>query len=331
MAHNDLLERIKRLDVQTIGKMSPESIARLTHNFDELLVRNMLYTATTNYEQRKVIKKIKEAYKSWKKVTEMLWGSLPQLEVYPEFMEELQTDIECGLVITEKGSFEEDLGSPKLKLSLISSNAVPMKATESVQTNDPEVLLAKIRELEKHLAEANDINAQQTTHIKELNEQVNEMKLKLAESSGEQVWIDWLDWDVFHPSINAEKVYNVIDQKATPELGEKAKCYAFFRVMKEIKWLRKNAAQKDVLKWWSAHFGCEWHSDNQLKFTELPDAITQATTTDQWKDTGGNNNMYYYNFAQDLKKAFVWNKGRGQYETKHQFVKEGCLPPEKCK
>ena len=101
--------------------------------------------------------------------------------------------------------------------------------------------------------------------------------------------------------------------------------------MKEIKWLKKDAAQKDLLKWWSAHFDCDWHSDNQLKFTELPNAIRNATTTDQWKDCGGNNNEYYYSYAQDLKKAFVWNKGRGQYESKPAFIREGCFAPEKCK
>lgn len=126
MAHEDLLDRIKRLDVQTIRNMSHEVIARLTHNFDEILVKNMLYTATTNYQQRKLIKIIKKAYKSWKKDTDMLWGSMPQLESYPEYMEELQTDIECGLVITEKGVFEEN--RVRLTISLVPSNAVPLKA-----------------------------------------------------------------------------------------------------------------------------------------------------------------------------------------------------------
>ena len=208
----------------------------------------------------------------------------------------------------------------------------------SPQTPETEVLQAKITKLETkitrqegQLVEANNTNAQQATRIKELQAEVEELQKKLIDSSAQHVWIDWLDWDVFHTSIKAEEVYNTIDKLATPELGEKAKCYAFYRVIFEIKWLKKGAAQKDVLKWWSAHFGCEWHSDNQLKFTELPEAITKATTIDQWKNTGGNNNEHYYNYAQDLKKAFAWNNGRGQYETKQQFVKVGCLPPEKCK
>lgn len=181
--------------------------------------------------------------------------------------------------------------------------------------------------------EQQSIIEQQATRIKDLTAELEELKQKIAQTAGDnrQVWIDWLDWDVFHPSIKVEEVYKTIDKNATPELGEKAKCYAFYRVLNEIKWLKKGTAQKDVLKWWSAHFGCEWHSDNQLKFTTLPDAITHATTTDQWKYCGGYNNEYYYNYAYELKKAFAWNKGQGQYETKPQFVKAGCLPPEKCK
>ena len=182
-------------------------------------------------------------------------------------------------------------------------------------------------------SEQQSIIEKQSARIEELEAEVKKLKQKITQTTGDnkQVWIDWLDWDVFHSSIKAEEVYNSIDKIATPELGEKAKCYALYRIMKEIKWLKKDAAQKDLLKWWSAHFDCDWHSDNQLKFTELPNTIRNATTTDQWKDCGGNNNEYYYSYAQDLKKAFVWNKGRGQYETKPQFVKAGCLPPEKCK
>lgn len=252
---------------------------------------------------------------------------------------ELRSEL-TGEPLPEKLPFERKagaLGPPMLPrysqdVSNDYSNNVSgdQQADIDLQTRIEE-LEEQVDHQEKQLIEANSINTQQATRIKELDEQVIELQQKLEENSGEQRWIDWMDWDVFHPSIKAEEVYKTIDTMATPELGEKAKCYALFRVLKEIKWLKKGAAQKDVLKWWSAHFGCEWHSDNQLKFTTLPDAITKATTTDQWKNCGGNNNEYYYNYAQDLKKAFAWNKGQGQYETKPQFVKAGCLPPEKCK
>lgn len=318
--HLHLLDRIRNLSVSIIENMSSDAMAMMTDGFNESLVRNVLYVGKTNDEQRKIIKCIKDNYKCWKKETEMFWGTLPQLEVYPDFILELQMDIECGMVVTVEGSVSEPQTEPFVMPPVLGESLRRLKGlSETVADNNTPNLRAIIKEKGKR--------------IEELEAEVEGLKQKMAQTAGEdnQGWIDWLDWDVFHPSIKAEEVYKTIDKKATPELGEKAKCYAFYRVLKEIKWLKKGAAQKDVLKWWSAHFGCEWYSDNQLKFTNLPDAITQATTTDQWKYCGGNNNEYYYNYAQDLKKAFAWSIGQGQYETKPQFVKDGCLPPEKCK
>ena len=295
-------------------------MAMITDSFNESLVRNVLYVGKTNREQRKIIKCIKDNYKKWKKETDMFWGTLHQLEVYPDFILELQMDIECGMVVTAEGSIPEPQSKPFKTPPVLGESLRKMKLlSETVADDTTPKPRAIVEEKEKR--------------IKELEAEVEELKQKIAQTAGDdnQVWIDWLDWDVFHPSINVEEVYNVIVQKATPELRDKAKCYAFFRVLIEIKWLKKGAAKKDVLKWWSAHFGCEWHSDNQLKFTDLPDAITQATTIDQWMYCGGNNNEDYYNYAQELRKAFAWSKGQGQYETKTQFVKVGCLPPEKCK
>lgn len=318
--HLHLLDRIKNLDLSLIKNMSSDVMVMMTDRFDESLVRNVLYVGKTNSEQRKIINYIKDKYKCWKQDTEILWGTFGNPETYPDFILAMQMDIECGLVITAEGSVPEQHYKPFVSNSIIEESLRQLKGQSDTVADDSNLKLKAIIE-------------EKDKRIEELETEVEELKQQTAKSNGDdnQGWIDWLDWDVFHPSIKAEEVYKTIDKKATPELGEKAKCYAFYRVLKEIKWLKKGAAQKDVLKWWSAHFGCEWYSDNQLKFTNLPDAITQATTTDQWKYCGGNNNEYYYNYAQDLKKAFAWNKGQGQYETKPQFVKAGCLPPEKCK
>ena len=156
MTHEDLLERIKRLNVQLIEEMSPEVMARLTHNFEELLVRNLLYTATTNSEQRKLIKLIKEGYKSWKGDTPIHLGSLSPFIAVPEYMNDLQMDIECGMVITEKGTFSEN--SARLKLSLIPMGAGPLKPLQKKNTDehvtvDTIPLQARIDELEKKNAE----------------------------------------------------------------------------------------------------------------------------------------------------------------------------------
>ena len=247
---------------------------------------------------------------------------------FVNIMNDMEKSLYNGVPVSSKTKDEID----KYMKKTLGVGLDEIEAASVANQDDDEIenLKTKIKDFEEKneaLKTENKQLKQDNYLLKEENEKLKAQTLE----NGEQVWIDWLDWDVFHPSIKAEEVYKTIDKMATPELRDKAKCYAFFRVLKEIKWLKKSVAQKDILKWWSAHFGCEWHSDNQLKFTDLPDAITQATTTDQWKDTGGNNNEYYYNYAQDLKKAFVWNKGRGQFETKSQFVKTGCQPPEKCK
>lgn len=124
MNHLLLLDRIKKLDIATIEKMSPEVMARLTDGFNESLVKNVLYTGTTNYEQRKIIRALKNAYRDWKK-DDIYWGNPPLFpEIYPQYMEELQMDIECGLVVTEEGNIE-DVGNKLLNtLTSNQTNAV---------------------------------------------------------------------------------------------------------------------------------------------------------------------------------------------------------------
>ena len=299
--HLQLLDRIKSLNVSLIEKMSSEGMAMMTDRFDESLVRNMLYVEKTNSDQRTIISCVKKNYECWRKSTDALrfWGPLPPLGEYPDFLIEIQMDIECGMIVTEEGSVPEPISPIE---AIIQAQLKPLKETFEKFAKQDE----KIKNLEENTTitqeefdkifplEDNEVMNEEKTppnpdstyyvnRIKELETEVEELKQKIAQAcdSDNQVWIDWMDWDVFHPSIKAEEVYKTIDKMATPELREKAKCYAFFRVLKEIKWLKKGAANKDVLKWWSAHFGCEWHNDNQLKFTELPDAITQATTTEQ--------------------------------------------------
>lgn len=173
-----LLERIKKLDEQIIEKMSPDVMARLTNNFDELLVRNLLYSATTNHQQRKLIKKIRENYRLWKKDTDMMWGSLPQLQTYPEFLEDLKMDIECGMVINEKGTFPE--GGARLEISLIPTGAKPLKAlhkeSQSTLPSDKE------KNTEKDQSGLTDLQAR----IKELQEELDTEKAKNAKLEEEK-------------------------------------------------------------------------------------------------------------------------------------------------
>ncbi|MBR2238321.1 MAG: hypothetical protein IJ887_10680 [Prevotella sp.] len=167
MAYEALIERIKKLSEPTIEQMSPEVMARLTHFFEEPLVRQLLYTVTTNFEQRKVIQSIMKAYQSWKKNTNASYipaGLMPRVFEYPEYMNDLQMDIECGMVITEKGTFSEN--TTRLKISLIPQGAVPIKAIpkESQQV------------LDKKDEEKSAANNQNASYIENLNKQLAELK-----------------------------------------------------------------------------------------------------------------------------------------------------------
>ena len=104
MTHDELLERIKNLNVSLIEDMSSDSLALLTEGFSEPLVRAIMCRTQDNYEQKKIFTKIKSSYKRWKKDTDFLWGPMPQMEVYPDYMDKMQLDVESGMIITEDGS-----------------------------------------------------------------------------------------------------------------------------------------------------------------------------------------------------------------------------------
>lgn len=107
--YSKLLDRICLLDIKTIRGMSPDVLARLTDGFQEPLVRAMLMRSEKNKEQREIIKLIKAAYKVWKEERDPLYGAFPSYKVYPDFMERIQTDIECGWIVTPDG----DIPAPK--------------------------------------------------------------------------------------------------------------------------------------------------------------------------------------------------------------------------
>lgn len=182
MTNQQLLERIKNLDVKTIEGLSSDVMARLTKHFDELFVKNMLYTTETNFGQRKIIRKIKNSYRSWKKDTDMLWGAMPQLEVYPDYIEELQLDIECGGVVTPNGLEYEPQKSPfkpypALGLSFRYSqniDEVKEKREEKDAGNNQSGLNDKtyIENLNKQLAELKNENENLKAKINNLENQL---------------------------------------------------------------------------------------------------------------------------------------------------------------
>ena len=171
-----LISRIKNLKVSTIENMSFDVMAMITDNFNESLVRNILYIGKTNTEQRKIIKCIKNNYKSWQKDTDMFWGSLPQMEVYPKFLIELQTDIECDMVVTDKGSVPESELYPLMTVPTLGATFHKLGGLSA---------LAKTSAIESYAREQRDIDAKKTKQLKEKDKTIAELKAKVKELQDE--------------------------------------------------------------------------------------------------------------------------------------------------
>ena len=170
--------------------MSPEVMARLTDSFDESLVRNVLYIGKTNQEQRGIIQIVKNAYRDWRK-DDPYWGNPPLFpERYPQYLEDMQMDIECGLVVTTEGSIEDKsnkvLNSLSSKANTIQSILdVIQKPKQTVEVGNVNVInngyVEKDSAKHKQLAAASDNDDSDTlkraqTRIKELEAEVAMLK-----------------------------------------------------------------------------------------------------------------------------------------------------------
>lgn len=102
MNHLDLIDKIRKLDVWSAEKMSPESMAVLTNKFDESLVKDVIYVGRTNAEQLRIIKAIMQNYKQWMQSHDSLWSTIDGNT--PEYMNELLLDIEIGEVLSADGN-----------------------------------------------------------------------------------------------------------------------------------------------------------------------------------------------------------------------------------
>ena len=174
------LNRIETLETPTIVKMSVDVIARLTNNFDEQLTRILITRGKTNYQQRKLIATVKDAFKSWKKGTDVLWGAMPQLETYPDYFEKWQLDIECGWILTFDGCEPDPLESlvapTSIELALDNNKQSKMKRTDEVKTDNKrlEVAQQRIAELEQEVNKVKSENAELREQLQQSAEKVNE-------------------------------------------------------------------------------------------------------------------------------------------------------------
>lgn len=170
--HLHLLDRIKNINVSIIEDMSYDAMAMITDGFNESLVRNVVYIGKTNREQRKIIRCIKNNYKCWKKDTEILWGTFPQYEVYPEYLLEMQMDIECGMVVTSEGSVSEPLSKPFVTPPVLGESLRKLKGlSKTVAEDNTQELRAIIEKQNRRIAELE-------TEVKTLNERTHVAKSK---------------------------------------------------------------------------------------------------------------------------------------------------------
>lgn len=346
----DEIGRINRMTVEDIINMKPVNLWKLTDCFCEPLVRFILAKFQTLDMQVKLVEDLIKKYKS---AYEEIVGS--GKSSIPIYLTDLEYDIESKLLITEDGS------KPAPQHACLIITPMTGSADISSTQDDKDKLIAELRieleQMKQHVKELQDskldsitqeefdeifsdwddnsqtkgnsqLTSQPSTDIvenlqqqlKEANKRIEELQEQLKEKISKEQWIDWLDGDVFLPKINAEEIYKSLCNAPTPHLRERARCYVLFRVLDLIKCLKKNVNKKDILKWWNAHFNCGWQNDSQFKFTDLPENIKVKDIT-QWKKCQGNNNEYYYEFAQTLITTFAYPLGSGKYEIKKQFFK----------
>lgn len=179
-----LLDRIKNLDVSTIENMSPDVMAIITDNFNESLVRNVLYIGETNTEQRRIIRCIKNKYRIWKQARDNYWGKHPLFEVYPKYLSELQMDIECGMVVTVDGSVPESELYPLIKVSTLGAVSQKLKGIDEetiAKDNNPD-LIAIVEEKDKRIAELE-------AKVNQLSEQI--ANLSITQEEFDEIFSDW--------------------------------------------------------------------------------------------------------------------------------------------
>ena len=292
-----LLKRIEGTTASIVENMSFEAMAMLTDGFEEELVRLLLLRGGTSlYEQRKIFFHIKDNYRKWKKDTDILW-SAPWNEVYPDYMNNLQLDIECGMIITPEGSVHVKEKKPfkaPLALGLVQQNHRNAPADE-----------------------------RQKARIAQLEAQLNEVQ-----ANGGQKWIDCFD-SFLHPSLNAEAIAKKLQAIDSPHLpkNERGFWWAVLIVLGEIHWIPspKNC-HKTILQWANLHFDCgwDWRKEHLFKFADISQKI-KITPSAQWNanTTGTAIGDYYGSLAKKLRETFVEDI-EGMTIDRAEFIRNGC-------
>ncbi len=205
--HLYLLDRIRNLNVSLIENMSPKVMVMMTDRFDESLVRNVLCAGKTNDEQRIIFRCIKKNYEYWKKGINMLWGTPSNPGTYPDFIFELQMDIECGMIVTVEGSVPESQSKPIVTPPVLGNSLRQLKGlSETVADDSTQKLRAIIEEKEKRIAA--------------LEAEVEELKQNKEEGKNEEWVVELFSHFCYEDTSVAQKIINEMRDKTDPEIAD---------------------------------------------------------------------------------------------------------------
>lgn len=208
MKREDLLKRIENVDFLTISKMSPEVLLRLTDNFKEQMVLKLVARGNTNTSQRIILSSVLKAYEENQKKTNPLWGMWGS-EKYPEYLENLQLDIECRRLIIDEE--EEQKKNDKMMDGYMANHTMTkedidkaISDTESITVTDeksPEKIAAleeRIKELKAEIkklkSENKELKEQQTStddhdEIDGLKEEIEYLKTETGKLTSKEAAI----------------------------------------------------------------------------------------------------------------------------------------------
>jgi hypothetical protein len=206
MTHEELKERIMNMDLGKLENMSPHNVAKLTDDFCEELIKFILIQSGSNPSQHNVMNILMLKYGEWRtEIGDILWDSPLFPRKYPEYMANLQFDIECGKTITDEGCEEHKLDDK------IIEEPLPTNERISVLENENHRLRSKIEELSHSINEQLDVKLEKENDDILYNKVSFEFFLRLLEYAG-------FDIDNTGNKTRVGKLWHMITGKSADDL-----------------------------------------------------------------------------------------------------------------
>ena len=97
------IRRINNLDFQLIQKLDYETLAILTSDFSESLVRKLIARSKSLAQQELIFRYVKNNFEKWNRHKTYIDGPTR----FPEYFKDIQTDLNCKLLIKDEEEAEE--------------------------------------------------------------------------------------------------------------------------------------------------------------------------------------------------------------------------------